>query len=108
MVNILKVCGHNIRRYRKSKGLTLDQVSSVGITGAYLGYLERGQRNPSLLTLAKVGEFLEISPYFLLRVPEDDFEKEFQELADMLCTNKEIKHVMFLKEVLRAYLHIYV
>lgn len=105
MFNVLKICGQNIRQYRKARDLTLDQMShSMGITGAYLGYLERGQRNPSLLTLAKIADTLEVSPHLLLRGLEDDFDKELQELIDMLIKRREARYVVFLKEVMLSYL----
>ena len=105
MFDILKVCGQNIRQYRKKKGLTLGQISnSLGITGAYLGYLERGQRNPSLLTLAKIADVLEVSPYILLREPQDEFNEALYELQDLLVKFNEVKQVTFLKEVMESYL----
>jgi len=76
----------------------------LGITGAYLGYLERGQRNASLLTLAKIAEILEIPPYTLLRDPKDEFEKAIDGLLDLLIDLNDIKYITFLKEVLDAYL----
>lgn len=105
MYGVLKVCGQNIRQYRKKRGLTLVQVSrALGITGAYLGYLERGQRNPSLLTLAKIADSLKVPPYILLRSSEGEFDKELNELENLLIELKEVKHVIFLKDVLESYL----
>jgi len=104
LFNILKVCGQNIRQYRKKKNLTIRQLSQrLGITGAYLGYLERGQRNASLITLAKIAETLEIPPYMLLQDPEDEFEKAVRGLLDLLIDLNDTKHIVFLKEVLDAY-----
>jgi transcriptional regulator with XRE-family HTH domain len=102
---ILKVCGQNIRWHRKKKGLTLGQISnSLGITGAYLGYLERGQRNLSLLTLAKISDVLEISPHILLRDSQDEFNEAMHELEYLLVNFNEVKYVNFLKEVIESYL----
>jgi len=104
-LDILKVCGQNIRQYRKKKGLTLGQLSRLlGITGAYLGYLERGQRNPSLLTLARIAVILGVSPYILLREPKDEFEEELYGLNNLLVNLNNVKHVTFLKEVMESYL----
>jgi transcriptional regulator with XRE-family HTH domain len=99
------VCGQNIRQYRKKKGLTLNQLSRrLSITGAYLGYLERGQRNPSLLTLARIAVVLGVSPYILLREPENELEEELHRLNDLLINLNNVKHVRFLKEVMDSYL----
>lgn len=108
MSELLKICGKNIRQYRKKKGLTLGEVShDIGITGAYLGYLERGQRNPSLLTLGKIADMLEVSPDLLLRKPQDKFDEALNELHDLLVQFKEVKHVIFLKEVMESYLKLF-
>jgi len=105
VLDILKVCGQNIRRYRKDKNLTLKQLShSLSITGSYLGYLERGQRNSSLLTLAKIAEVLGVPPETFLRAPEDEFARALYELHDLLINLNDVKHVTFLKEVLESYL----
>lgn len=105
MSEILRTCGRNIRRYRKRKGLTLDKMSrGLGITGAYLGYLERGQRNPSLLTMGKIADVLEVPPDLLLQKPRDEFHEALGELYDLLVQFKEVKHVIFLKEVMESYL----
>ena len=105
MSEILRICGRNIRQYRKKKDLTLGKMSrGLGITGAYLGYLERGQRNPSLLTLGKIADILEISPDLLLRKPQNKFDEALNELNDLLVQFKEVEHVIFLKEVMESYL----
>ncbi|BAF58979.1 MAG: helix-turn-helix transcriptional regulator [Pelotomaculum sp.] len=106
--DILKVFGKNVRQYRKMKGLTLKQMSrGLNITGAYLGYLERGQRNPSLLALAEIAKTLEVQPYLLLIPSRDEFEEELIVLVNMLNEMGEIKHVIFLKEVLKVYLNLH-
>ncbi|TEB14781.1 HTH-type transcriptional regulator SinR [Pelotomaculum sp. FP] len=105
MVDILKTCGLNLRHYRKAKGLTLNQLSQdIGITSSYLGYLERGQRNPSLATIAKIAEALEVEPYHLLVNFENNFDRSLHNLIIMLITRKRIDEVIFLQEVLTSYL----
>ncbi|HOV80900.1 MAG TPA: helix-turn-helix transcriptional regulator [Bacillota bacterium] len=105
MSELLRICGKNIRDHRKKKGLTLGEMSGgLGITGAYLGYLERGQRNPSLLTLEKIADILEISPDLLLREPRDSFDEALDELCGLLVRYREVGHVVFLKEVMESYL----
>ncbi|TEB13456.1 helix-turn-helix domain-containing protein [Pelotomaculum propionicicum] len=107
MSELLRICGRNIRQYRKKKDLTLGKMSrGLGITGAYLGYLERGQRNPSLLTLGKIADILEISPDLLLRKPQDKFDEALNGLHDLLVQFKEVEHVIFLKEVMESYLRL--
>lgn len=105
MSELLRICGRNIRQYRKKRGLTLGEMSrGLGITGAYLGYLERGQRNPSLLTLGKIADMLAVSPDLLLREPQNKFDEALYELHDLLFKFQKVEHVIFLKEVMESYL----
>ena len=105
MSELLRICGKNIRQYRKKKSLTLGEMSrGLGITGAYLGYLERGQRNPSLLTLGKIADMLAVSPDLLLRETQNKFDEALNELRDLLIQFKKVEHVIFLKEVMESYL----
>ncbi|MDG2520518.1 helix-turn-helix transcriptional regulator [Caulobacter segnis] len=52
----------NIRQLRQDKGLTQEQLavdSSIDLT--YLGGIERGRRNPSLLVMARIADALGVS-----------------------------------------------
>lgn len=54
------IVGANVRRLRKNRGLTQEQLafeSRLDLT--YIGGIERGRRNPSLLVLARIAEALE-------------------------------------------------
>jgi transcriptional regulator with XRE-family HTH domain len=47
--------GRTLRRLRLEQGISQEQLASrARIDRAYTGWLERGQRNPSLTTLARV------------------------------------------------------
>lgn len=63
-----KIVGENVRRLRKERGLTQEQLAmEVGIDLTYLGGIERGRRNPSLKVLASLGAALSVEPGDLLR-----------------------------------------
>jgi len=52
--------GNNIRLSRKSKGLSQEQLAlGADIDRSYVGGIERGERNVSLLTLVKIARCLE-------------------------------------------------
>lgn len=105
MIYIQKTCGLNIRLYRKAKGLTLNQMSqAVGITSSYLGYLERGQRNPSLDIIARIADVLEVRPYQLLLNNEDNFDMSLHKLLLMVVSRRNINEISFLKDVLKSYI----
>lgn len=51
--------GENVRQLRLKRGLTQEQLafeSKIDLT--YLGGIERGRRNPSLLVLVRIAEAL--------------------------------------------------
>ena len=71
---MVQLLGRNVRRYRKLKGLTQEELSHrAEMERSYVSDLERGERNPSVKALGRLAEALEIEPKLLLdreRVPE--------------------------------------
>lgn len=62
------IVGSNVRRLRKERGLTQEQLAfEAGLDLTYIGGIERGRRNPSLLVMARVAEALGSSLIELLR-----------------------------------------
>ncbi|MCQ1531500.1 helix-turn-helix domain-containing protein [Lutispora saccharofermentans] len=63
--------GRNIREERKNKGLTLNDVARItGFTPSYLSQIERNIIDPSLSSLRKIAQALEVPIYIFLA--EDD------------------------------------
>jgi transcriptional regulator with XRE-family HTH domain len=63
--------GH-VRRLRKERGLTQEQLAlDAAIDLTYLGGIERGRRNPSVVVLGRVGEALGVAPSLLLEANQD-------------------------------------
>jgi len=55
------IFGRNVRRFRQQKGLTQEDLafkSEIDLT--YMGGIERGKRNPSLLVMARIAEALSV------------------------------------------------
>ncbi len=64
--------GKYLRTLRKEKALTqLDLADKGGFDRNYIGMLERGERNPSLLNLKRLANALEISLYQLMKFETD-------------------------------------
>jgi transcriptional regulator with XRE-family HTH domain len=56
------VFGRNVRRLRQQRGLTQEQLAfEAEIDLTYMGGIERGRRNPSLLVMARIAEALSVS-----------------------------------------------
>jgi len=63
-----QVFGKRIRELRKERELSqIELAAKVGIDRSYIGFLERGERNPSLEMIAKIAEALDVTPDELLK-----------------------------------------
>lgn len=63
--------GENIRRIRKSKGLTMKELGSIiGISEQGVGNYERGDREPGIDMMNKIAEALDASVNELIGAPE--------------------------------------
>jgi transcriptional regulator with XRE-family HTH domain len=61
--------GKRVRALRKEQGLSQIQLAVlVGIDRSYMGFLERGERNPSLEVITKIAAALNVGPDELLKV----------------------------------------
>jgi len=57
-----RVLGKKIQKQRKSLKLTQEDLAyKVGISRAYMGYIEQGRNAPSLEVLEKIARILKIS-----------------------------------------------
>jgi DNA-binding XRE family transcriptional regulator len=55
------IVGKNVRKFRLQKGLTQEELAfAAKIDLTYVGGIERGRRNPSLLVMARVAEALSV------------------------------------------------
>ena len=58
--NSLKLLGQNVRDRRSELELTQERLADIaGLDPTYISGIERGVRNPSVLSLLKVAEALE-------------------------------------------------
>ncbi|MBZ9815768.1 helix-turn-helix domain-containing protein [Mesorhizobium sp. CA7] len=61
----------NLRRLRVERGISQDDLAlTAGVERAYVGYLERGARNPTIITLEKIATALEVHIAQLFREPD--------------------------------------
>ena len=64
------VLGGNVRRLRLHAGITQERLAhDAEIDLTYLGGIERGRRNPSLLVMARIAAVLGVEPADLLAEP---------------------------------------
>jgi transcriptional regulator with XRE-family HTH domain len=61
------VFGKNVRKYRQQRKLTQEQLAfEAEIDLTYMGGIERGRRNPSLLVMARIADALGVQLLKLL------------------------------------------
>lgn len=64
----LKTLGQIIRLKRENLGLTQNEVAErAGLDRNYIGMVERGERNPSYLSLIKIAKGLNLTVYQLIK-----------------------------------------
>jgi transcriptional regulator with XRE-family HTH domain len=67
-MDMRKLVGRNFARLRREKGLTQEDVEArSGFSQQYLSDLERGRRNPTVITLYELSVALGVSHVDLVR-----------------------------------------
>jgi len=62
-----RIVGTNVMRLRTAKGLTQEELAfRAKIDLTYMGGIERGKRNPSLLVMVRIARALSVDPIELM------------------------------------------
>jgi transcriptional regulator with XRE-family HTH domain len=70
-MDMRKLVGRNVRRFREKKGLTQEKFAEIsGFSQQYISGLERGHRNPTVVTLYELASALDVSHVELVRPPK--------------------------------------
>jgi transcriptional regulator with XRE-family HTH domain len=73
-MDMRKLVGRNFGRLRRAKGLTQEEIEArSGFSQQYLSGLERGRRNPTVVTLYELARALGVSHVDLVN-PDDKGE----------------------------------
>ncbi len=68
--------GHTVRELRKSRGLSQEGFADLaGIDRSYMGHIERGERNVTLIKVFLIAEALNV-PVHQLLLPLDQMDSE--------------------------------
>jgi transcriptional regulator with XRE-family HTH domain len=88
--DILKLVGNRIRQIRKEKGLSQEQVGEkADFHYSYIGRIERGEKNISLLTLSRIADALNVGIHQFF-----SYAVELEELTTKEKAIKEILHLL--------------
>lgn len=67
-----KIVGQILTEYRERKELTQEVLSDLaGLDRTHYSKLERGLRSPTLDTLFKIGQALDVPPHVIVKAIED-------------------------------------
>jgi transcriptional regulator with XRE-family HTH domain len=71
-MDMRELVGGNVRRFREAKGLTQEQLADLsGFSQQYISGLERGRRNPTIVSLYELALALGVSHVELVRPVEE-------------------------------------
>lgn len=71
-MDMRQLVGRNFARLRKARGLTQEEVEArSGVSQQYLSSLERGRRNPTVITLYELARVLEVTVGDLVQADEE-------------------------------------
>lgn len=78
--NICKTLGKRLKDFRKQKGLSQEKLAEAAdLNTTFVGSIERGQANPTLDTLCKLANALEIEILDLLYSPDTITGKKYRD-----------------------------
>jgi transcriptional regulator with XRE-family HTH domain len=67
-MDMRRLVGQNVRRIRQKRGLTQEQFAEIsGFSQQYLSGLEKGKRNPTIVTVFELASALGVSHIDLLK-----------------------------------------
>ena len=73
-----KIIGCVLKEIRKKSGLTQEQLSGLAaLDRTHYSKLERGLRSPTIETLFKIAQALEIKPHEIIMLIEDKIKIEY-------------------------------
>lgn len=73
MADIKILFGLRIRRLRKESGLSQEAFAELcDLDRTYIGGIERGERNVSLVNISKIATALKLKPVELFRIEDDE------------------------------------
>lgn len=86
MSDLKKSVGKKIQIIRKSKGLTQERLAElIGIETPSLSYLETGKYSPSIETLQKLSDALQVQPwefYYFDFISDEQMKYELKKALD--------------------------
>ena len=92
-MNTKEFLGLRVKEFRKQKKLTQEKLAeTIGVDNGYISKLEVGQNFPSITTLEKIADVLDVELYELFRYTNyksKNFKEEINMIYDKLNKDKQ-------------------
>lgn len=92
-MNTKELLGLRVKKFRKQKKLTQEKLAEIiGVDNGYISKLEVGQNFPSITTLEKIADVLDVELYELFRYTNyksKNFKEEINMIYDKLNKDKQ-------------------
>ena len=96
MSNIKKLLGKRIRELRKSKKLTQEQLAELlGIGTPNISYIETGKYAPSMDTLEKLANVLDIKPFEFYMFEQNKSTSELKQELIKAFDNEDLLKLIY-------------
>lgn len=103
-MNTKELLGLKIKEYRKQRKITQEKLSEIiGLDSGYVSKLEVGQNFPTIGTLEKIAQALDVELYELFQfgqVREKDFKAEIIAIYEKLNKGKQYTLYRVAKDLL--------
>lgn len=96
MNDLKKLLGKRIQNIRKSRGLTQEKLAElINIETPSLSYLETGKYAPSIDTLQKLSEVLQVQPWEFYYFSQISDEQKKEELKKALDNDPKLLKILY-------------
>ncbi|MFS0824349.1 helix-turn-helix domain-containing protein [Bacillus sp. 1P02SD] len=112
MSDFLKLVGEKVRFHRKEQGLTQEELADQSdLQNSYIGGVERGERNISLLTLEKIINSLNLSSetffnYKDIDISEKNNINEIIKIHESLIRSRNIDEIKSIHNITKEILKV--
>jgi transcriptional regulator with XRE-family HTH domain len=102
-MSVKELIGKRIKEARQAKGLSQESLSErIGMSAKYLSSVERGKENPTLDTLIKLADALEVETSELFNYQHKRSPEELRQLISCLMDEGHDEKLRLMAKIITA------
>ena len=102
-MTVKELIGRRIKEARQGKGLSQEALSEkIGMSAKYLSSIERGKENPTLDTLIKLADALEVETSELFNYQHEKSPKELRQLVSRFMEEGHDDKLKLMAKIINA------